>query len=422
MKRAQNAFILIFAALFLTAGCTCAKQQDEIDDEIGQELSLNTLVTNDMSSSPLLGKMDKTVSRYMRKWDLKGLQIVMMRNDSLVFAKGYGKADEGVEMTPGHIMRIASVSKLITAAGIMKLVEQGKLSLESRAFGPEGILSEFETSSRLYQEITIEHLLRHEGGFSRDPMFLPLDNMKLLGLDRTPTNDELIAYTLKRRLRFRPGKDAYYSNFGYVVLSKIIEKVSGLTYEEFIRKEVLVPAKCYDFHICENYYAGNLSNQARQYVHEGEGKFIEDFTGNGQMVERCYGGNNITALQGAGAWVASALEVARFVASIDGKPGVEDILSKESVEAMVSSEGDHSFALGWNTVSPSVGWTRTGSLAGTTAYIKYYPDGECWILLSNSSTYRGPRQIRYHNSFLKTLRDSYSDKMPSQDLFKLLKQ
>ena len=405
--------------LVLLPGCSfssCTNSTENLRKEKGA-VSLNRCLKNEMSDFPAIEKMDKKVGAYMRKWDLKGMQIAVMRNDSLIFSKGYGIADEDTPMTPGHIMRIASVSKLVTAAGIMKLVEEGKLSLSDKVFADEGIMPGYKLGSRLYKEITVKHLLRHEGGFSRDPMFLPLDNMKLLGLDRPPTNDELIEYTLKRRLRFRPGSGAYYSNFGYVVLSKIIELRSGKSYEEFIRKEVLEPSGCLDFHIAGNYYEANLPNQARQYAHEGEGKFIEEYNGSGKMVERCYGGNNITALQGAGAWVASASEVARLIACIDGRGPVEDILSAESVREMTSFEEKHSFGLGWNTVNPKVGWTRTGSLAGTSAYIKYYPDGECWVLLSNSSTYRGARQIRNHNTFIKTLRDGFSSQLPRQDLF-----
>ena len=68
----------------------------------------------------------------MRRWDLAGVQLAVMRGDSLLYAKGYGKADEDVPMQPYMTMRVASVSKLITAAAVMKLTEQGRLFARER--------------------------------------------------------------------------------------------------------------------------------------------------------------------------------------------------------------------------------------------------------------------------------------------------
>ena len=116
-----------------------------------------------------------------------------------------------------------------------------------------------------------------------------------------------------------PGSWEKYSNFGYLLLSEIIEQVSGMSYEEFICKEVLAPAGCFDMHIAGNYYSDKRDNEVRYYTHEGDGKFIEEYNDSGKMVERCYGGNNIPLLSGAGAWCGSPAEIARFVAAIDGE-------------------------------------------------------------------------------------------------------
>lgn len=192
-----------------------------------------------------------------------------------------------------------------------------------------------------------------------------------------------------------------------------------MPYEDFIRKEVLAPAGCYDMHIAGSYYADKRYNEVRYYTHEGEGKFIEEYNNSGQMVERCYGGNNIPLLSGAGAWCGSPAEIARLVAAIDGRPEVEDIISQEAFDQMIEYFDKETFSLGWNDTDPAKGWKRTGTLAGTSALVMHFPDGECWVMITNTSTWRGPGLARYTEALFKQCRELYSDKLPERNLFKL---
>ena len=384
---------------------------------------LNDTLSNSMSEIPELEGMDKKVRSFMRQWQIKGASLAVMRNDSLLYAKGYGWADEGegVGMEPSHILRMASVSKLITAAGIMVLQDRDSLSIKDTVFGPSGILDDPLFSDvikdRNYYKITVEHLLRHQGGFYRDPLFSSKDVMSQLRLEEPPIKEDFYRLVLRNRLRFMPGEWEKYSNFGYLLLSEIIEKVSGKPYDQFIREEVLRPAGCYDMHIGGSYYADRRENEVRYYTHEGDGKFVEEYNGSGLMVERCYGGNNIPLLSGAGAWCGSPAEIARFVASIDGRPEVKDIISEEAVAQMTEYFDKETYSLGWNDTDPAKGWSRTGTLAGTSALVKYFPDGECWILITNTSTWRGPGLARYTDAMFKQCRELYSDKLPRRNLF-----
>ena len=135
-------------------------------------------------------------------------------------------------MVPGTLLRMASVSKLITAVGIMKLQERGKLVLDTPVFGPFGVLSEFDDaiSDDNYYLITVEHLLRHQAGFTQqggDPMFSTAAMMREIGTSRAPGAETLTRHLLKRPLAYLPGTDQEYSNFGYLRLSMIIEKLTG---------------------------------------------------------------------------------------------------------------------------------------------------------------------------------------------------
>lgn len=385
-------------------------------------VNLNVTLTNEMSDTSSLAGFDRMVKNYLTYWAIHGASLSVMRNDSLLFAKGYGEADSGLEMQPGYILRMASVSKLVTAAGIMVLQDRGLLNIKDHVFGPDGILNDSTYNAAikdtLYYRITVEDLLRHKGGFSRrggDPMFSTRWIMMQNGWSEAPTQEQLMELQLKRRLKFVPGTAQEYSNFGYLALSMVIEKVSGMDYETFLQENVLRPAGCVDFHIAGNYYKHKLPNETRYYVqHDDEP--AEEFNNSGRKVTRCYGGNNVTGLSGAGAWAASTPELALFVASIDGRPEVPDIISRESVDLMTEYFDESTYSLGWNDTKDGY-WTRTGTFAGTSALIKYFPDGECWIFISNTSTYKGPGLARHTSELFDRLREKYSTRLPARNMF-----
>ena len=384
---------------------------------------INAVLTNEMSDTASLSKLDRDICTFMQRWQIRGLELCITRNDSLLYAKGYGKADDDEPMRPGTIMRVASVSKLITAAGIMKLVEQGKLSLSDKVFGTEGILNDTEFTENLaekaYGDITVEQLLRHEAGLSirrGDPMFTTRDLMNIYHLDKAPDQHKLTSIAVRRRLGYRPGKGHEYSNFGYLLLSMIIERKTGMDYEKWMQKNVLEPAGCEDFHLAHNTYEERHPGETRYYMQDNDPK-VPKYDNTPDSVVRCYGGNNIRALKGAGAWVCSGPELARFIASIDGKPQIPDILSIKSIRKMTYTGEEHKFGLGWNSTSPQKGWQRTGSLSGTSAYVNLFPDGECWILISNTHAWKGPRFSKTIHHLIVQSRQRYSKMLPARDLF-----
>lgn len=422
-RKISRLSLILAAAAIATAFVIIHKSIPKPQPLKAPRIYLNDTLKNNMSEIEELAGLDKKVKSFMRQWQIKGASLSIMRNDSLLYSKGYGWADEqkGIEMEPRHILRMASVSKLITAVGIMVLQERDSLSIKDTVFGPSGILNDSLFNGLIkdknYHKITIEHLLRHQGGFPRDPLFSSRDVMTQLRLDHAPEKEDFYKVVLNRPVRFEPGTWQRYSNFGYLLLSDIIEKVSGKPYEQFIKEDVLLPAGCFDMHIAGNYYEHKRENEVRYYTHEGDGKYIEEYNKSGRIVERCYGGNNIPLLSGAGGWCGSTAELARFVAAIDGKPEVEDIISPESIAQMVEYFDRDTYSLGWNDTTPEKGWSRTGTLAGTSALIKYFPDGECWILITNTSTWKGPGLPRYTDEMFKGCRDLYGDKLPKRDLF-----
>jgi len=417
--------VLILAAVCGLAFSCGSNESEPVVEEVKLPVSadLNNYLSNDMSRHDSL---DMGVEAFMRKWKIRGSSLTIMRHDSLLYSKGFGCADELTlaPMTPGTIMRVASVSKLITATGIMVLKERGLLSLEDRVFGADGILSHLDSCIRdtRYARITVEDLLRHEGGFTTrrygDPMFSSLTVQCRYHLPCAPSRETLTGALLSERLRYMPGTSQEYSNFGYLLLSEIIEEVTGEPYEYWMTNNVLEPAGCHDMHIAHNYYEERYPNETRYHMQTDDLK-VKEYNGSGKDVDRCYGGNDIRLLSGAGAWVTSSAELARFVASIDGDDTVPDIISEESVREMTYWFDENTYGLGWNDTNPDKGWVRTGTFSGTNAIVKYYPDGECWIMITNTNQWMGSKFSRYLSGLCKKMKAAYSRQLPERNLFYL---
>ncbi|WP_337389422.1 serine hydrolase domain-containing protein [Prevotella sp.] len=416
---------LIIAAVVAIFMRTAEEKQVAEKENVTSGIHLNDTLTNSMSDSPQLEDMENKIKRYLLRWEINGAQIAVTRNDSLLYVKGFGWADmeKKQEMQPSNIMRLASVSKLLTAVGVMKLAEVGTLKLSDHVFGPKGILNDTAFTNAIkdqrYLDITVEQLLRHKAGFTTgagDPMFSTRYIMMQNRLITPPDNNTLMKILLKRRLGFTPGTAKRYSNVGYTLLSMIIEKKTRMSYEDYMRRFVFEPAGCYDFHIAGSYEKDRRRNEVKYYMHKGS-EPVYEYNNSGRMVEKCYGENDIPNLKGAGAWCASAAELSRLVASIDLLPGVKDILSKKSVEFMTREMPDHDFSIGWNFCPKGRPWIRTGSLSGTSALVLRYPDGECWILITNTSTWKGHGFSNDTMRLFERLRQENRDKFPKRNLF-----
>lgn len=416
---------LIIAAVVAIFTRTAEEKQEAEKENVTSGIHLNDTLTNSMSDSPQLEDMENKIKRYLLRWEINGAQIAVTRNDSLLYVKGFGWADmeKKQEMQPSNIMRLASVSKLLTAVGVMKLAEVGTLKLSDHVFGPKGILNDTAFTNAIkdqrYLDITVEQLLRHKAGFTTgagDPMFSTRYIMMQNRLITPPDNNTLMKILLKRRLGFTPGTAKRYSNVGYTLLSMIIEKKTRMSYEDYMRRFVFEPAGCYDFHIAGSYEKDRRRNEVKYYMHKGS-EPVYEYNNSGRMVEKCYGENDIPNLKGAGAWCASAAELSRLVASIDLLPGVKDILSKKSVEFMTREMPDHDFSIGWNFCPKGRPWIRTGSLSGTSALVLRYPDGECWILITNTSTWKGHGFSNDTMRLFERLRQENRDKFPKRNLF-----
>lgn len=393
-----------------------------VDEIVEPPTPLNHILNNAHSDLPEAARFDRVVQRFIQKWDITGASLAIMKDGNLIYAKGYGWADkeDGDSMEVRHIMRIASVSKLITATAVMKLWERGELGLNDLVFGEEGILNDPQfcgfTDKKL-TKVTVEHLLRHRAGFTMragDPMF----NWQLIetGLGKKPpyTMDDYVEYAVKMGIRYQPGTRTDYSNLGYVVLSKVIEKVTGMPYETYVQDSILAPAGCYDMHIGRNRHEDKFPNEVR-YYETTEAELFPACDTIGGMVLKSHGANDVYGLTGAGGWVASPTELLKFVAAIDGDPSKPDILKLATVRKMTEDRQDV-LPIGWMHTTGDGTWSRTGSMAGTNALLRRQANGYTWVFLTNTSSWKGARFQRYISGMLRDAFDRV-DEWPEKDLF-----
>jgi CubicO group peptidase (beta-lactamase class C family) len=306
---------------------------------------------------------------FMERFKVPAMSVAVARQGKSVVQQGFGIADEATRapVTPGHLFRIASVSKPFTSVAIFSLIEQGKLQLNDLIFGENGKLgSDFgKAAPDAVKPITVAHLLTHTcGGWSNkkdDPMFLP----------PAMNHRELIEWTLQNQpLTDKPGTAYAYSNFGYCMLGRLLEKLTGLTYEQAVQREVLAKCGITKMRIAGNTLADRAPDEVT-YVANGKGSPY---------------GMNVARMDSHGGWIATARDLVRFAMHVDGFPNPPDILLPETIRTMTTpTTANAGYACGW-AVNKSSNWWHNGSLPGTASIMVRTASGLCWAALANIRT------------------------------------
>ena len=382
----------------------------------------NVRLTNSISEGQEFLTTEKTVNSFLKRWSIAGASVAVAKDGKLIYARGFGYSDTAskAEAEPYSQFRIASISKLVTAIGIMKLQEEGKLSVNDTVFGPRGILNDsyFENpkDKRVYG-ITVAHLLSHEAGWSQlygDQMFMPTVIAQAMGVKTPVDTKTIVRFALDKRLQYTPGKGKAYSNLGYSILGLIIEKVSGMSYEEFCQKTIFEPLGIYDMKIAGNLPSEKAPFEVTYYIPSDIAlkPCIYDIN---EMVQPCYGGNDIRALGGAGAWISTAPDLMRLLLAVDGFNTRPDILSDQSIRFM--TDNSNGFApVGWKGTLMDGTWWRTGSFPGSAGMLKRQSDGISWVVLFNSSAWNGPEIYSYISNMMNKVVMKI-DPWPQYDLF-----
>jgi CubicO group peptidase (beta-lactamase class C family) len=349
---------------------------------------------------PGYAAFDGSMLGLLDAWNVPGGALAIGREGEVVFARGYGYADreQGLPVHPDSLFRIASVSKPFTAVAILQLVEQGRLDLDQPAFELlQGLLQPGDeiTDARL-QLVTIRQLLEHAGGWDRtasfDPMFMSAEIGLVMESPEPADCTTIIRYMLTQFLDFDPGSTYAYSNFGYCVLGRVIEVLTGRTYENAVREAILEPVGIENMRLGRTLPSQRFEGEVQYYDAPGaplaDSVFLEDW----QQLPMPDGGFYLEAMDSHGGWIAAAPDLVRFAAALD--PSAADPLLNAETTAMmlerpdlaVWEDSESFYALGWE-VRPSgkeSSFWHAGSLPGTAAVLWRTRDGLIWAALFNS--------------------------------------
>jgi CubicO group peptidase (beta-lactamase class C family) len=281
------------------------------------------------------------------------------------YRRGFGWRDSArtVPISPNAIMRLASNSKPLTAAAIRRLASDGRFSLGTRVFEFLGIVPSGAVIDPRIYDVTIQHLLEHTGGWNRniagDIMFQTRDVSQALGLTVPPTREQIAAYMMTRALQHTPGSATSYSNFGYMLLGLIVEKVTGDRLIDYVREYLFPSAMAAE--VTEAHTLRNERDTREPFYsdpYKGCSVFVMDACA---LVPWPDGGWHIESFGGAGGLAASAPAMAAFLGSywINGQP---------------------------RTPGPNATFTFFGSLDGTFTMTRQRDDGTNLVALFNQRT------------------------------------
>lgn len=314
---------------------------------------------------PRMKGVDSAVQKFLNDWFVPGGATVAISKDGrLVYERGFGEVNNTSErrIYPENKFRVASVSKPITSVAILQLIENGQLNFDDIVFGSDGVLNEFSPidDSRI-NDITIYHLLHHLGGWGEAPMFKSLQVADEMGVPPPPSQSIIIEYMMGKSLDNKPGSSYKYSNFGYLVLGRVIERISGVPYEDFINEHIFNEIGATSFVLAVN----NPDSQNLEEAYYFSYRTAESVYGDGSIVPMQYGGFDIEAMDSHGGWVCKASDLIRFATSVDGNSSRPDIISPLTRQFMITPSSHSNYAKGWVVGNGNM-W-HVGSLPGTSA-------------------------------------------------------
>ncbi len=333
-------------------------------------------------------RLENFILSRMSETRIPGLSIAIIKGDEVIYARGFGFRDiaRGLPATPRTVYGIGSVTKSFTALAILKLVEEGKLSLDDpvEKYIPLKLRS-------MGEPICIHHLLTHSSGIpalAYAEAFLS----GVLELDSTwlpvSTPEDVIAYMsdAENWAVAKPGEKFFYLNEGYVLLGYIISKITGIRYEEYVKRNILGPLAMNRSY----FYAEEVEKDldvAMPYIIDKDGRHIPRRFPFG-----------ITA---DGGLLSNTLDMARYIAMLINRGELNGvrIVSRESIELMERKYidvpwkvfGDEGYGYGLIITERFLGRKLVehgGSVIVHTAYMGYLPQERIGVIvLANASGY-----------------------------------
>ena len=286
------------------------------------------------------------------------------KNGELVYQNNIGYADiaGNIEATARTKYRIGSISKTFTAAMILQLVEEGKLSLDTK-------LSRFYPEIPNADQITIEDLLRHQSGlfnFTNDETYLEY-------MEQPKSKEELLTIFTEDEPSFKPGEKNDYSNTNYVLLSFILEDLENESYPQILKNRILNPLQLED-----TYYGGKINTENAEALSYKKQNVWQPTTETDMSIPI-----------GAGALVSTPSDLNEFFTALfNGK-----IIKPETLEKMKTLKNGYGMGLFTSPFYEKTLYGHTGGIDGFNSMSMYYPEEDLAVSYTSNGTDLSPNNI-----------------------------
>ncbi len=298
-------------------------------------------------------RMEQVIQSYVANRQFMGT-VLVAKGKEILLDKGYGSADLewDIPNAPNVKFRLGSVTKQFTAASILLLQERGKLSVD------DPVKKYMEDAPAAWDKITVYHLLTHTSGIPNFTSFPDYHKWELF----TTTTAEAVARFRDKPLDFAPGEKWSYSNSGYLLLGYLIEKITGGTYEQFVRDNIFAPLGMKDSGYDSN--SAVIVRRASGYSREKDGFVNAGFI-------------NMTIPHAAGALYSTTEDLLKWEQGLFGGK----VLSAASLEKMTTPyKQDYACGLFVATQSGRKVIQHGGGIEGFATQLSYYPEDKLTVI------------------------------------------
>jgi CubicO group peptidase (beta-lactamase class C family) len=310
--------------------------------------------------------MDQMIQSYVANHQFMG-SVLVARDAQVIYSKGFGSANLEWEIpnSPATKFRLGSVTKQFTAASILLLEERGKLKVD------DPVKKYLPGAPAAWDKITIYHLLTHTSGI---PSFTGFADYAKLEPFAT-TSEQLVSRFRDKPLDFEPGEKWQYSNSGYVLLGHLIERVSGESYEKFVRENIFTPLGMKDSGYDSN--SAVIPHRASGYVHVGDGFENAGFI-------------HMSVPHAAGALYSTTVDLLKWEQGLFGGK----LLQAASLQKMTTPfKQNYAFGLSVETAGGHKVIQHGGGIEGFNTEVAYYPDDKLTVVVLGNVNGGAPGDI-----------------------------
>jgi len=324
--------------------------------------------------------LDSKIATFMTTYSIPGASLAVSKNGKLVYMKGYGVSDQAkqIKVVPTDRFRLASVSKTFTGVAIMTLVQESKINLDGTVFGTGSILgTDYGTPpyNPYLTQITVRQLLQHVTG-----AWGASTGGDVIDQNPTYTNQQMLDWIINTRpMPMAPGTIFDYSNVNFFILGRVIEKITGQSYYDYIHTLIgLFGATSIE--AADKTLAERKPNEVIYYGQGTDAQYVYNIT--------------FPRRDADAGLISTAKDVLKLITAVDGFPTRPDILNAATIAQFITPSAVFpGYACGIGIWSAEHLWFNDGSLPGTRTWFMRHDNGMCVALLLNSRPDADPNNI-----------------------------